>query len=130
MRRLFAVTALVLAGGGLFACEGATGPQGPPGPPTDRSNLYCRYNPGNVNVATAAVSVTVTCDAKTDIPWDGTCESSEMPTGVYLSVDEPLAWEDINALPGWKCGWAAYGTPPDLSFGGTAGICCFKVKTP
>jgi hypothetical protein len=83
-----------------------------------------------VNVATSEVSVAVTCDAKTDIPWDGTCESSGMPTGVYLSVDEPLAWEDISALPGWNCGWAAYGPPPDVGFGGTAGICCFKVKTP
>jgi hypothetical protein len=53
-----------------------------------------------------------------------------MPPGVYLSIDEPVGWEDITVLPGWKCGWAASGTAPDFSFGGTAGICCIAVKTP
>jgi len=79
------------------------------------------------NATATDLSVSVACDAKTDIPWQGYCESSGLPAGIYLSVNEEVGWNDINVLPGWMCGWAAQGTPPNQNFGGTATICCLAV---
>ncbi len=111
----------------VLHCGGSTGPEGPPGPPADRSKLYCRYESAPMNASTGALSVTATCDAKTDIPWQGACEASELPTGLYLSDNEPVDWENLDAAPGWKCSWAAYGVAPNINFGGAATICCFPV---
>jgi hypothetical protein len=108
------------------ACGGATGPEGPPGPPTDRTKLYCRSHSEALN-SLSSPSVSVRCDAVTDIPWQGACEASELPTGLYLSVNAPLDWEDLGAQPGWTCAWAAYGVVPNATFGGTARICCYPV---
>jgi len=119
--------AAVVVGLLAFGCGGTTGPQGPAGPPADRSKLYCRRNPATLNAATSDLSVSATCDKKTDIPWEGSCEASGLPTGLYLTVNEPVGWEDLNAVPGWTCAWAAYGVAPDLDFGGAAEICCFAV---
>jgi len=128
MREVF-VRALVLCGlvTLMEACQGPTGPAGPAGSSIDRSMLYCRQNAAILNAATSNLMAFVNCDAKTDIPWEGYCESSEMPPGVYLSVNEEVGWNDITVLPGWKCGWAAQDIPPNQNFGGTATICCLAV---
>lgn len=112
----------------LASCGGATGPEGPAGPPADRSKLYCRTHSDGLNYP-SSLSVSVRCDSETDIPWQGFCEASELPTGLYLSVNDPLDWDDMSARPGWTCSWAAYGVVPSGPFGGTAGICCYPVGT-
>lgn len=109
----------------LAACGGSTGPQGPAGPPTDRSKLYCRNSGAILNPSNLTTSIT--CDAKTDIPWQGTCFAPELPPGMYLARSEPVGWEDINVLPGWTCTWAAFDAVPNLNFGANAEICCFAV---
>lgn len=111
-----------------LACGGSTGPEGPPGPPGDRDKLYCRSHSEGLSVE-GALSVSVRCDSVTDIPWQGACEASELPTGLYLSVNAPLDWDNLSAEPGWTCAWAAYGVVPNLTFGGTARICCYPVGT-
>ena len=115
-----AALALVVA-----ACDGDTGPQGPPGPPADRSRLYCRSSGAILHASNLTTSIT--CDAKTDIPWEGSCEAPELPAGLYLSRSEPLSWSDLNELPGWTCTWAAFDAVPNLDFGGNAIICCFSM---
>jgi hypothetical protein len=107
------------------ACEGDTGPQGPPGPPADRSRLYCRSSGAILNASNLTTSIT--CYAKTDIPWEGSCEAPELPAGLYLSRSEPLNWSDLNELPGWTCTWAAFDAVPNLNFGANAIICCFSM---
>ncbi len=109
----------------VAACGGSTGPQGPPGPPADRSKLYCRNSAATLNPSNLTTSIT--CDAKTDIPWQGTCEAPELPSGMYLARSEPLNWSDLNALPGWMCTWAAFGAVPNVNFGANAQICCFAI---
>jgi hypothetical protein len=110
----------------LTACgDGSTGPQGPPGPPADRSKLYCRNSGATLNPSNLTTSIT--CDAKTDIPWQGSCEAPELPSGMYLARSEPLNWSDLNALPGWTCTWAAFGAVPNVNFGANAEICCFAI---
>ena len=111
----------------LAACSGATGPQGPAGPPADRSKLYCRNGAAILNPSNLTTSVT--CDAKTDIPWEGSCEAPELPTGMYLARSEPVGWEDLSVLPGWTCTWAAFQAVPNQNFGGNAEICCFAIGT-
>jgi len=111
----------------LEACQGPAGTAGTPGSSIDRSKLYCHTSTSTLNAATSTLSVSVTCEATSDIPWQGSCESSDMPAGVYLSVDEQIGWTDINAVPGWECGWAAQQNPPNLNFGGAATICCLAV---
>jgi hypothetical protein len=110
-----------------IACTGATGPQGPAGPPADRSKLYCRNSGATLNAANANLTTSITCDAATDIPWEGSCEAPDMPAGVFLSRSEPLNWSNLNAVPGWTCTWAAFQAPPNLNFGGNAEICCFAI---
>jgi hypothetical protein len=117
----------------LASCgdTGPQGPQGPPGPPADRSKLYCRNSGAVLNASTSNLTTSITCDAKTDIPWEGSCEAPDLPTGLYLARSEPLNWSDLNQLPGWTCTWAAFGAPPNLDFGGNAIICCFAMgQTP
>lgn len=109
----------------VAACDGDTGPQGPPGPPADRSRLYCRSSGAILNASNLTTSIT--CDAKTDIPWEGSCEAPELPAGLYLSRSEPLNWSDLNELPGWTCTWAAFDAVPNLDFGANAIICCFSM---
>ena len=121
--RVAAVVVVLL----VLGCGGATGPQGPAGPPADRSKLYCNHTAANLNAAASNLSVSATCNSKTDIPWEGSCEASLLPTGLYLSVNEAVGWSNLSAVPGWTCAWAAYGVVPDLDFGGTAWICCFAV---
>ncbi len=118
-----AVTVVLAAA--VAACGGSTGPQGPPGPPADRSKLYCRNSAATLNPSNLTTSIT--CDAKTDIPWQGTCEAPELPSGMYLARSEPLNWSDLNALPGWTCTWAAFGAVPNVNFGANAQICCFAI---
>ena len=109
----------------VSACGESTGPQGPAGPPADRSKLYCRTNAATLNPSNLTASIT--CDVKTDIPWQGTCDAPELPPGMYLARSEPVAWEDINALPGWTCTWAAFDAVPNVNFGANAEICCFAI---
>ena len=109
----------------VAACEGDPGPQGPPGPPADRSKLYCRSSGAILNASNLTTSMT--CDAKTDIPWEGSCEAPELPTGLYLARSEPLNWSDLNQLPGWTCTWAAFDAVPNQNFGANAIICCFAM---
>ncbi len=116
---------VLVLGSVVVACGGSTGPEGPPGPPADRSKLYCRVQAADLNASTSNLSVTARCDAKTDIPWQGACEVSELPTGLYLAQNEPVDWENLDAAPGWTCTWAAYGVAPNINFGGDARICCF-----
>ena len=78
----------------VTACGGDPGPQGPPGPPADRSKLYCRSSGAILNASNLTTSMT--CDAKTDIPWEGSCEAPELPAGLYLARSEPLNWSDLN----------------------------------
>ena len=128
MRRLISVglvaTWVFVVG---VACGGATGPQGPAGPPADRSKLYCSRNTATLNPSTTTLSVSVTCNAKTDIPWEGSCEASGLPTGLYLSVNEAVGWNDLSVLPGWTCTWASYGPAPNEDVGVAAEICCFTM---
>jgi len=109
----------------VAGCSGATGPQGPAGPPADRSKLYCRKNAAVLGPSN--LTATISCDAKTDIPWEGSCDAPELPSGMYLARDEPVGWDDINAVPGWLCTWAAFQAVPNLTFGGNAEICCFAI---
>jgi hypothetical protein len=109
----------------VVACEGDTGPQGPAGPPADRSKLYCRSSGAILNASNLTTSIT--CDAKTDIPWEGSCEAPELPEGLYLARSEPLNWSDLNEFPGWTCTWAAFGAVPNQNFGANAIICCFAI---
>ena len=129
MREAFVLRTLLpcLLATALEACQGPAGPAGQPGSTIDRSLLYCRQNTSILNATTSNLSVSVTCDAKTDIPWQGYCESSGLPAGIYLSVNEEVGWNDINVLPGWKCGWAVQDIPPNQNFGGAATICCLAV---
>ncbi len=124
--RYSAVVALTLV---LASCgdTGPQGPQGPPGPPADRSKLYCRNSGAVLNASTSNLTTSITCDAKTDIPWEGSCEAPDLPSGLYLARSEPLNWSDLSQLPGWTCTWAAFGAPPNLDFGGIATICCFAI---
>lgn len=122
-RAVIAATFAALA----VACGGSTGPQGPAGPPADRTKLYCRSSGAILNAANSNLTTTITCEAATDIPWEGTCEAPDMPSGVFLSRSEPLNWSDLNAVPGWTCTWAAFQAPPNLNFGANAEICCFAI---
>jgi hypothetical protein len=119
--RLIALVALLAGCGGT----GPQGPAGPAGPPADRSKLYCRNSGAVLNASN--LTTTITCDQKTDIPWEGSCEAPELPTGMYLSRNEPLNWTDLNALPGWTCTWAAFAAVPNQNFPGNAIICCFAI---
>lgn len=116
------MAAIVVA---LGACGGSTGPQGPAGPPADRTNLYCRNVPAILNPTN--LTVTASCDAKTDIPWEGSCEAADLPSGMFLARSEPVSWSDLNALPGWTCTWAAFQAVPNVNFGGNAIICCYAI---
>jgi hypothetical protein len=109
------------------ACGGTgpQGPQGPAGPPADRSKLYCRDSAAILNASN--LTTTITCDAKTDIPWEGSCSATELPSGMYLSISEAVNWSDLNALPGWTCTWAAFQAVPNQNFGANAQICCFAI---
>lgn len=109
-----------------LACEGAQGPQGPAGPPADRSKLYC-LSSGAVLNATTNLTTAITCNAKTDIPWQGACEAPDLPSGLYLARSEPVNWSNLNELPGWTCTWAAFGAAPNLDFGANAELCCFAM---
>lgn len=109
----------------LAACDGDTGPQGPAGPPADRSRLYCRSSGAVLNSSNLTTSIT--CDATTDIPWEGSCEAPELPDGLYLARSEPLNWSDLSELPGWTCTWAAFNAVPNVNFGANAIICCFSM---
>jgi hypothetical protein len=110
----------------LSAC-GSSGSQGPAGPPTDRSKMYCRDAADSLNLASGKATVTASCDSRTDMPWSGGCWSGPLPSGVYLAVDQPTGWDDINVVPSWNCAWAAYDTQPNLEFGGHAEICCYRM---
>jgi hypothetical protein len=91
----------------------------------DRSKLYCRNSAATLNASNLTTSIT--CDQKTDIPWEGTCEAPELPSGMYLARSEPLDWTDLNALPGWTCTWAAFQAVPNQNFGANAEICCYAI---
>jgi hypothetical protein len=124
VQRSILVIALAFA---AAACGGTgpQGPQGPTGPPADRSKLYCRSSGAILNASNLTTSIT--CDAKTDIPWEGACEAPELPSGLYLARTEPLNWENLNELPGWTCTWAAFQAVPNQNFGANAQICCFAI---
>ncbi len=126
MRSLLREVGLVLALLVFGAC-GSSGSEGPPGPPADRSKMYCRNASDVLNLSTPKATVSVTCDTTTDMPWGGGCWGGSLPSGVYLSVDEPSGWDDISVKPGWTCTWAAYDVAPDANFGGHAEICCYAI---
>jgi hypothetical protein len=127
MRTMPKVVAVLLVVVGV-GCAGPTGPEGPAGGPPDRSKLYCRNSAATLNPSNLTTSVT--CDAKTDIPWQGTCFAPELPSGMYLARSEPVGWEDLDQLPGWSCTWAAFDVVPDVNYGANAEICCFATGAP
>ena len=125
--RVCGTQVVVVVGVVFMSCGGTQGPQGPAGPPANRSSLYCLVNRA-VLTPPSALTATITCEAATDIPWQGTCYAPTLPTGYFLAYDEPVGWDDVTAVPGWQCTWAAGDTaPPAQSFGGNAEICCFAI---
>jgi hypothetical protein len=126
MRSLLREVGVVLAVLSVCACD-SSGSQGPAGPPADRSKMYCREASAVLNLSTENATVSITCDSTTDMPWGGGCWSGPLPSGVYLSNDQPSGWDDITVRPGWTCTWAAYDVAPDANFGGHAEICCFAI---
>lgn len=116
---------VLLAVAAVAGCEGKQGAQGPAGPPGDRSHLYCRYSGATLNASNLTTSVA--CDTATDMPWTGGCEAADLPEGLYLEVNAPVNWEDINTPAGWTCTWAAFNAVPNLSFGANAEICCYAM---
>jgi hypothetical protein len=80
-----------------------------------------------LNLANSNDTATIACDVKTDIPWQGTCDAPDMPSGVFLARDEPVGWDNTNTVPGWTCTWAAFQAAPNLNFSANAEICCFAI---